>query len=546
LAREATDLAAAIEAPEALWQARLAAGRALTALGERKAASEELDGAIDTIESLRLHVAGPGSALPGYFSDKVEPYRERMTLALSAGDVGEALSLAERSKARALTEILESGRLDIVKAMSEDERRKERELQNQLVALNQRARRESSGSPGTLGSSPLVPGDVRPALERKRREWESFRTSLYASHPELAVERGESVPMTTAEMQSLSRATGAAILDYVVTPRASHLFVLVPSGPVRMFPIPIDSASLEKRAAEVRREMASRELGFAEASRAMYRLLLAPAASVLSRHRSWIVVPDGPLWDVPFHALQDGAGHYVIESSAVSYTPSLGVLQQTLRRSRGRSAPDRGRDLLALGNPAVSGAEALPAAERQVVEIAKLYGEKRSRIATGSAASEHLFRSEAGRYRVLHLAAHAVLDDANPMYSHVLLAPGAGEDGLLEARKLMDLDLHADMLVLSACETARGAAPAGEGISGMLWAAFAAGAPTTVASLWRVESASTSELMIEFHRQWLAGRGKGLPFARAEALRSAARRLIASGKYAHPFYWAGFILAGSP
>jgi CHAT domain-containing protein len=292
--------------------------------------------------------------------------------------------------------------------------------------------------------------------------------------------------------------------------------------------------------------MASRELGFAEASRAMYRLLLAPAASVLSRHRSWIVVPDGPLWDVPFHALQDGAGHYVIESSAVSYTPSLGVLQQTLRRSRGRSAPQRGRELLALGNPAVSGAEALPAAERQVVEIAKLYGEKRSRIATGSAASEHLFRSEAGRYRVLHLAAHAVLDDANPMYSHVLLAPGAGEDGLLEARKLMDLDLHADMLVLSACETARGAAPAGEGISGMLWAAFAAGAPTTVASLWRVESASTSELMIEFHRQWLAGRGKGLPFARAEALRSAARRLIASGKYAHPFYWAGFILAGSP
>jgi CHAT domain-containing protein len=102
------------------------------------------------------------------------------------------------------------------------------------------------------------------------------------------------------------------------------------------------------------------------------------------------------------------------------------------------------------------------------------------------------------------------------------------------------------MLVLSGCETARGDAPAGEGITGILWASFVAGVPTTVASLWRVESASTSELMIEFHRQWLASRGKGSPFAKAEALRAASRKLIASGKYAHPFYWAGFILAGSP
>jgi CHAT domain-containing protein len=139
-----------------------------------------------------------------------------------------------------------------------------------------------------------------------------------------------------------------------------------------------------------------------------------------------------------------------------------------------------------------------------------------------------------------------VLDDVNPMYSHVLLAGGGGDDGLLEARKLMELDLKAEMLVLSGCETARGDAPAGEGITGILWASFVAGVPTTVASLWRVESSSTSELMIEFHRQWLASRGKGSPFAKAEALRAADRKLIASGKYAHPFYWAGFILAGSP
>jgi len=546
IAREAADLASSIEAPEVLWQAKLASGRALEAIGSRSAAAAELDGAMETIESLRLHVAGPETDLSGYLADKLEPYRERMSLALLAGNVDEALVLAERSKARALAQILETGRLDIAKSMTEAERSREQELQSQLVALNLRARRESSGGSGTMGSKPSGATDIRVAIDRKRREWESFRTSLYAAHPELPEERAETAPLSLGEMQRLVRSAGAVILDYVVTPRATHLFVLPPGGSPREFTISIDAASLGRKTAELRREMASHELGFADMSREMYRLLLAPAAKLLRRHSGWIVVPDGALWDVPFQALQDGSGHYVIEGAAVSYVPSLRVLRETRREARRPHRATSGRDLLALGNPAVPGAEPLPEAERQVAEIGRLYGESSSRLATGRAASERLFKSEAGRYRVLHLAAHAVLEDGDPMYSHILLAAGEGEDGLLEARKIMDLDLKAEMLVLSACETARGTAPAGEGITGMLWAAFVAGAPTTVASLWRVESASTSELMIEFHRQWLASRRKGWTFAKAESLRTAARKLIASGKYAHPFYWAGFILAGSP
>ena len=545
-ARDAAALASSIEAPEALWQAKLASGRALEAIGSRTAAAAELDGAIETIESLRLHVAGPETELSGYFADKLEPYRERMALALSSGRVDEALGFAERSKARALAQILETGRLDSAKSTTETERRKEQEIQSQLVALNLRARRASSGGPGTMGSKPSDAADIRSALDRKRREWESFRTSLYAAHPELVDERGETAPLSAKEMRELARSTGAVILDYVVAPRAAHLFVLPPRGALREFSIPVDAAALGKRATELRREMESHALGFTDDARELYRLLLAPAARVLSGYRSWIVLPDGVLWDVPFQALEDGSGHYVVEGAAIAYAPSLRVLQETLREARERSRSAPGRDLLALGNPLVPGTEPLPEAEGQVVEIGKLYGTTRSRLAVGGAASERLFKSEAGRYRVLHLAAHAVLDDRDPMYSHVVLAAGEGEDGLLEARKLMELDLKAEMLVLSGCETARGDAPAGEGVTGMLWAAFVAGAPTTVASLWRVESASTSELMIEFHRQWLANRGKGSPFAKAEALRAAARKLIASGKYSHPFYWAGFILAGSP
>src|SRR5262249_30292688 len=150
-----------------------------------------------------------------------------------------------------------------------------------------------------------------------------------------------------------------------------------------------------------------------------------------------------------------------------------------------RAASPAERPLLALGNPPVG--EPLSDADAQVRDLKELYGEG-SEVLVGEAASEERFKKEASRFRVLHLASHAILDDASPMYSHVLRGKGGAEDGRLEARELMDLDLRAELLVLSACETARGEAPAGEGMTGMVWAALAAGAPTTVASLWRVES----------------------------------------------------------
>ncbi|MDR3701899.1 MAG: CHAT domain-containing protein, partial [Candidatus Sulfopaludibacter sp.] len=114
----------------------------------------------------------------------------------------------------------------------------------------------------------------------------------------------------------------------------------------------------------------------------------------------------------------------------------------------------------------------LPEAERQVKEIEKLYGARQSQILTGASASR--FKAESAGYRVIHLASHAVLDSVNPMYSYALLARSTDDAGTLEARDLMQLNLRADLLLLSGCETARGRGLSGEGISGMLWAAYLA------------------------------------------------------------------------
>ncbi|MEP6707337.1 MAG: CHAT domain-containing protein, partial [Pyrinomonadaceae bacterium] len=108
-----------------------------------------------------------------------------------------------------------------------------------------------------------------------------------------------------------------------------------------------------------------------------------------------------------------------------------------------------------------------------------------------------------------------------------------------------DLDLKADFVVLSACDTARGRIGAGEGVIGLTWAFFVAGTPTTVVSQWSVESASTTELMLNFHRNLKSVTG-GARFAitKAEALRQAQLKLLRTKRYQHPFFWAGFVVVG--
>ena len=302
------------------------------------------------------------------------------------------------------------------------------------------------------------------------------------------------------------------------------------------------------------------DLDFRPAATQLYDLLLKPARAQLAGKTNLIIVPDQALWLLPFQALQPTAERYLIEDAAISYSPSLTVLREMLRlRQQPANTSPASAQLLALGNPAIGKAvaeqvkltrraerlEPLPEAEVEVKALARLYGAKLSRVYLGAQATEARLKAEAANYDVLHLATHAVLDNASPMYSHIVLAQTAEnnhEDGLLEAREMLTLDLKAKLVVLSACETARGRVGTGEGVIGMMWALFVAGCPTSVVSQWKVDSASTTELMLEFYRHLKAPRPAAN--SKATALRQAALKLRRSGKYSHPFYWAGFIMVG--
>jgi len=140
---------------------------------------------------------------------------------------------------------------------------------------------------------------------------------------------------------------------------------------------------------------------------------------------------------------------------------------------------------------------------------------------------------------ILHFATHAFFEPSQGLYSGIVLAEEKGEDGFLEAREIVDLNLHADLVVLSACETAKGKIHRGEGLIGLTWAFFVAGCASTIVSQWKVMDESTAELMTTFYSHLKAGASK------AEALRQAQLHLLRNRKFAHPFFWSPFILIGN-
>ena len=124
----------------------------------------------------------------------------------------------------------------------------------------------------------------------------------------------------------------------------------------------------------------------------------------------------------------------------------------------------------------------LPGASRLAAELPPVYGKEATVVLSGKAATERALKDRAADFDVLHCAVHGVFDAAAPLHSHLRLAPSDGDDGLLEAREIMNLRINASLAVLAACETGRGGEDAGEGVIGMSWAFFLAGCPAVMAT----------------------------------------------------------------
>jgi CHAT domain-containing protein len=463
------------------------------------------------------------------------------------GNIRRALEVSEMARATLLRDVLRRSDLDSSRIAGAAERRQEQTLEEQIRTLNLAV---LAGGHSAEEASALFE-----QLSAARADLVDFRHRAFATRPALRARHPWTFDLA-ALPPSLDHVT---IVSYVELPMQTLIFVISPKQggrrQVALHIAPIRREDLRRKVNRLSEFIEQRNLRAGSLATELYELLIAPVEHAVVNARALCIVPDHDLWNVPFHALASRDGTAVIDRTAVFYASSISVLAAAESRRQER-APAGGHTLLAFANPTV-GAEtearyrvfdpttplgALPETETEVRAIARIYGREKSRVHIGQEARESTLKREAGRYDVLHIASHGLVHKNAPMFSSIVLATTGeeAEDGLLEAREIVGLELDADLTVLSACDTGRSSNSPSRGVMGLSWAFLAAGCPTTAVSLWSAESTATSTLMIEFHRQLARGLSK------AAALRAAQLRLRRDPRYRHMFYWAPFVVMGAP
>ena len=298
---------------------------------------------------------------------------------------------------------------------------------------------------------------------------------------------------------------------------------------------------------------------FVQASRGLYRVLLEPFKKEIAG-KELIIVPDGELLYIPFDVLLTREPQttglnfrslpYLIKDHSINYSTSATISfgrrekHQKQNTDLAAFAPTYNRNYkyknLVFGNKdSVMTLFPIPGALEEVNRISRIY---KGKVITSQMASESAFKTEASNYNILHLSAHTIVDNDNPMYSKLVFTPGIDkkEDGLLNTYELFNMNLHAELAILSACNTGNGKLQLGEGIISIARGFFYAGVPSVVMTLWSVEDNSSAQLMELFYKHLAEG------MAKDEALRQAKLDYLNQSDQlsAYPYYWAGYVNIG--
>ncbi|HXO20470.1 MAG TPA: CHAT domain-containing protein, partial [Thermoanaerobaculia bacterium] len=574
LSRQVED--SSIEADCLLHQARLARDE-----GDLERARERIEAALSIIESVRNNVTTHQLRL-SFFSTKRAYYELYIDVLLrlerqapGQGHLAAALAASERARARGLLDLLAEGRVDVRSGIAPELKRREEEIADRLSRSQYQLGRElarGSGRPGRVDA-------LRRELAEAEGDQQALELEIRRRHPKYAEVRYP-VPSQLAEIQQLLDGR-TALLEFALGNDRSDLFVITRER-LAAYPLPraarIAGLVQSLRAAL---ETPGRRLRdpYLKAAGELYDELLAPALPPLAGKSRLLIAPDRDLYLLPFEVLltAPGAGlpyrdlPFLLRRYAIAYVPSASVLAG-LREPRSEPVAQGDRKLLvAYGDPlydeAAGGELALSSTERgargtttptpvrarwelsrlaqsgrEVLGVAGLYRPREVAVYLRQRATEENVKNNPllRAARRLHFATHGLLYESRPQFSGLVLTRSGKEDGILRVYEIFNLKLSSDLVVLSACETGLGQEVTGEGIVGLSRAFLYAGTPSVLVSLWDVADASTPELMVNLYR------GLDVLQEKAEALRQAKLEMIASGPYAHPFYWAPFVLIGEP
>jgi CHAT domain-containing protein len=433
--------------------------RAYSGLGNRKEALSSYLEAIELADGVRAKFRSE-EFKTGLFGDTQRIFEDAIALATSMGDYDTALTISEKSRARAL--------LDMI-----------------------RERTTASPAGGAAG-----------------------------------------LPIAAVDLAVVRKGLGPnqAIVQYHVLETQTVMWV-IRSDQVTGAVTALSRAKLTGMVEDFRSSVTKLQRTARSKSREIHDALIKPLP--LRDGEPLVIVPHGPLHYLPFQALYNGES-YLIELHPLTIAPSASVAYQTATAYR-----QHGSKLVAFGNPDLGKEElALPGAQREVEMISGLFTDKQ--VFFQSQATKTQFKEVAGRSSVLHVAAHAEVDEVDPLFSRVLLTPDENDDGWLEAREIFDLNLTPVSLVtLSACESGLGKVAKGDEILGFTRSFLSAGVSGLIVSLWPVSDESTELLMTTLYSQLREGK------TARQAMQAGQLAVLRNRKFSHPFYWAPFNLIGN-
>lgn len=553
--------------------------------GELRAAKMRAEEALQIIESLRAKVAG-NELRSSFFAENQEYYELYIDILMrlhdelpESGYDALALQAGESARARALLDSLAEARADIREGIAPNLLARERSLHQQLNASEERRVRLASVNPASEQVA-AADRDVSATLDALR----DVRAQIRTTSPNYAA-LTEPQPIYLKEVQAnLDKDT--MLLVYSLGTKRSFLWAVTPTI-LRSYVIAPRArlAGYAEEFARVLKVSHHRRQSKQQAKLAVEKIsenLLGPVADQLSGKRL-VIVADGALQRIPFAALVAPGGErpLIVEHEIVNL-PSVSVLGQLRRRlagrapaaktlaivadpifqaqdpriralpansAEGRSTPTTYANPLAAVTRAArdAGLEGFGRLEYSRVEaeqICRLIPEAEcDKFLDFDASRAVLTERDLGKYRILHFATHSFIDEKNPELSGIVLSlydkERRPQDGFLRAHEVYNLKLGADLVVLSACNTALGKQVRGEGLISLTRGFMYAGAPRIVVSLWDVDDIATAELMKRFYEGMMRKK-----LSQAAALRAAQAAMAQDQRWKLPYFWAGFILQG--
>jgi CHAT domain-containing protein len=387
----------------------------------------------------------------------------------------------------------------------------------------------------------------------------SLRDQIFMKEQARWITPGASVLKTKSheavEMEQIQQALApsAVLLEYVIANPNSYCLTISRTGSriVRL----ASKAQIEALVASYLNAVKAKLPAISEA-RSLYDALVRPIRETAQKE-TLIIVRDGQLHLVPFDGLMDVSGRYVAETRTVIYSPSATSSYLLMEQKRPLAVRNA---LLAIGGIPYAGSSInrsgltrefnrngfvdLPSSADEARIAQSAFPRAKSQLLLGASATESAFKAASlTEYRIIHLAVHGFADSTFPDRAALVLLSdrSAGEDGFLQASEIVQLRIEADLVVLSACDTAVGPLQGQEGIANLSRAFLLAGARTVVSTLWQIDDSSSLFLMKRFyaHLSTNPSAASALTAAKRDVLRTFGRKTL-------PYRWAGFTVEGAP